>query len=158
MSRLDSMIRRLSAQRDCLNFAVAEAPAGDFLEVGLGNGRTYNHLREVAPDRRIWVVDRQMKAHPSSVPPDEDFLQGEADAMLSALSERIGKGSIAMAHYDLGIGVEEQDTPLRALMAPLIADLLQPGAVLVANQPMPDWEELPLPEGIAPGRYALHRR
>ncbi|MGB1448128.1 MAG: class I SAM-dependent methyltransferase, partial [Arenicellales bacterium] len=53
MSRLDSMIRRLEAQRACLAAAtesVRELP-GAFLELGLGNGRTYDHLRELAPKR-----------------------------------------------------------------------------------------------------------
>ena len=42
MSRLDSMLRRLTAQRDGLNWA-ADACAGiegDVLDLGLGNGRT----------------------------------------------------------------------------------------------------------------------
>jgi len=39
MSRLDSMLRRLSAQRDGLNWAAAQigGVAGDVLDLGLGN-------------------------------------------------------------------------------------------------------------------------
>ena len=47
MSRLDSMRRRLTAQIDGLNWAagqIADLP-GDVLELGLGNWRTYDHLR-----------------------------------------------------------------------------------------------------------------
>ena len=47
MSRLESFIRRLDAQRLCLDWAagaVVERP-GAVLELGLGNGRTYDHLR-----------------------------------------------------------------------------------------------------------------
>ena len=57
MSRLDSVLRRLNAQRDGLNWATAATAglAGDALEVGLGNGRTYDHLKELMPERRIWV-------------------------------------------------------------------------------------------------------
>ncbi|MGH6887075.1 MAG: class I SAM-dependent methyltransferase, partial [Geminicoccales bacterium] len=49
MSRLDSFIRRLEAQRACLDLAaarIADLP-GPVLELGLGNGRTYDHLREL---------------------------------------------------------------------------------------------------------------
>ena len=49
MSRLDSFIRRIGAQRNVLN-AVAQRIAaidGPVLELGLGNGRTYDHLREL---------------------------------------------------------------------------------------------------------------
>ena len=47
MSRLDSFIARMQAQRDCLNYLkpVIAAVPGPILEVGLGNGRTYDHLR-----------------------------------------------------------------------------------------------------------------
>ena len=59
MSRLDAVIGRLKSQRSCLNAAVAligEAP-GHVLELGLGNGRTYDHLRLLFPNRNIYVFD-----------------------------------------------------------------------------------------------------
>ena len=73
MSRLDSFIRRVTAQRDCLNAAavlVRDLP-GPVLEFGLGNGRTYDHLRSLLPDRQIFVFERQVAAHPDCIPPDE---------------------------------------------------------------------------------------
>ena len=73
MSRLDSFIRRLEAQRACLDQAarlIAELD-GDVLELGLGNGRTYDHLRELCPDREIYVCERLVAAHPDCVPPAE---------------------------------------------------------------------------------------
>lgn len=156
MSRLESVIRRLSAQRDCLDVSVGKAPPGAFLEVGLGNGRTHDHLREIAPDRRIWVIDRGMNAHPSSAPEDDLFLEGEAEAMLDTLHDRIGR-NVALAHYDLGIGVPELDAPLRDSLAEGLVRLLVPGGLLVANGPFPFFEELPLPETVAPGRYFIYR-
>ena len=62
MSRLDSFIRRVSAQRDCLNAAadlIRDVP-GPVLEFGLGNGRTYDHLRSLLPERTIFVFERQV--------------------------------------------------------------------------------------------------
>ena len=61
MSRLESMYRRIGAQISGLNWAVemiADLP-GDVLELGLGNGRSYHHLREKLPNRSIWVIDRE---------------------------------------------------------------------------------------------------
>ena len=45
MSRLDSMLRRLAAQRDGLNWAAEQTAGleGDVVDFGLGNGRTYNN-------------------------------------------------------------------------------------------------------------------
>ena len=57
MSRLDSFIRRLEAQRACLEYAAGQIRdlPGPVLELGLGNGRTYDHLRELLPEREIFV-------------------------------------------------------------------------------------------------------
>ena len=156
MSRLDSVIRRLSAQRDCLNLACSHVKSGAFLDIGLGNGRTYHHLREIAPDREIWVIDRAMKAHPSSAPDSAFFLEGEADAMLKALFDRIGQ-SLALVHYDLGVGVPAEDGPLRDSLAPLIKRLMPPGALLVANGLFDGFEALPIPDTVAKGRYYILR-
>lgn len=157
MSRLDSMLRRLGAQRDGLNWA-AELIAdrdGDVLDLGLGNGRTYDHLREVMPDRRIWVIDRVLQCHPSCVPPAEDFLEGEAEPMLQRLAASGAK--IIMAHYDFGFGVKDQDVAEAARLSPLIAQVMQPGGVLVSGQPLVGFEQVTGPETIAPDRYLFYR-
>ena len=66
MSRLDSFIARMKAQRDCLNFLKPEIDRlpGPLFEVGLGNGRTYDHLRTLFPGRDIYVFERKVAAHP----------------------------------------------------------------------------------------------
>ena len=66
MSRLDSFIRRLEAQRIVLNWAVEQIAGqpGIILELGLGNGRTYDHLREKLPGRTIFAFDRAINANP----------------------------------------------------------------------------------------------
>ena len=156
MSRLDSVIRRLTAQRDCLGWAVANAPKGAVLDLGLGNGRTYHHLREIAPERDVYVIDRRMAAHPSSVPPPEFFLEGEAEPMMESLAGRIGNG-IALAHYDLGNGVPENDVPLAKAIAALLPTVLTDGAIIVANAELDGFEQLPTPDGVAEGRYFIQR-
>ncbi|ANP37464.1 hypothetical protein JL2886_02575 [Phaeobacter gallaeciensis] len=157
MSRLDSMLRRLTAQRDGLNWAaeqITDVP-GDALDMGLGNGRTYDHLREILPDRRIWVIDRVLQCHPSCVPPEKDFLQGEAEPMLQRLATEGHK--IVLAHYDFGFGVKEKDVAEAATMSPVIASVMAPGGIIVSGQPLVGFEELDGPEGIPEGRYMFYR-
>lgn len=80
MSRLDSFINRMSAQRDLLNH-IRDAyplPEGPVLEIGLGNGRTFSHLRENFTGRRIIAFDRQLGAHKSSIPQDGDLILGKS--------------------------------------------------------------------------------
>jgi hypothetical protein len=157
MSRLDSMLRRLTAQRDGLNWAASEVAGltGDALDMGLGNGRTYDHLREILPQRRIWVIDRVLQCHPSCVPPEQDFLQGEAEPMLQKLAE--DGPQIVLAHYDFGFGVKEKDVAEAARLSPVIASVMVPGGLIVSGQPLVGFEELAGPKGIPEGRYLFYR-
>ena len=67
LSRLDSFIERVSAQRLCLDMAcgLVVDRAGLVLEIGLGNGRTYDHLRQRLPRHDILTFDRAIVAHPA---------------------------------------------------------------------------------------------
>ena len=157
MSRLDSMLRRLSAQRDGLNWAadlIKDQP-GDVLDLGLGNGRTCDHLREIMPDRRIWVIDRVLQPHPSCIPPEEDFLEGEAEPMLDKLAE-LG-AQIQLAHYDLGFGVKEKDVAEAAKLSVPLAKVMAPGGILVSGQPLVGFQQITGPDSIAPDRYLFYR-
>ncbi len=156
MSRLDSMLRRLTAQRDGLNWAASRiaGKSGDVLDMGLGNGRTYDHLREILPNRRIWVMDRVLQCHPDSTPPEQDFLQGEAEPMLERLAREGHK--MAMAHYDFGRGIKEEDVAEAARLSPLIAQVMQPGGLLISGQPLVGFDQIEGPETIAPDRYLFY--
>ncbi|MEP2641766.1 class I SAM-dependent methyltransferase [Roseobacter sp.] len=157
MSRLESMRRRLTAQIDGINWAAETiAPLnGDVLELGLGNGRTYDHLRDRLPNRRIWVIDRILQPHPSCIPPAECFLQGEADAMLARLADQGAR--IVLAHYDFGFGVKDKDVAEGARLSPLIAPLMVPGGLVVSQQPLIGFEQIAGPDTIAPDRYLFYR-
>ena len=91
MSRLDSFIRRLEAQRACLNHAAALIAGvdGAVLELGLGNGRTYDHLRALFPDREIFVFDRRVAAHPDCIPDDAHMILGDVRETLPAALPQI---------------------------------------------------------------------
>src|SRR5438128_10675975 len=105
MSRLDSFIRRLEAQRACLDRAaeLIRDIDGFVLELGLGNGRTYDHLRSLFPDRSIYVCERRVAAHPDCVPPPELLILGDMRETLAAARDRFG-GRVALAHCDVRTG------------------------------------------------------
>ena len=161
MSRLDSFIRRLEAQRACLNRAaeLIRGVEGIVLELGLGNGRTYDHLRELFPHRDIHVCERRVAAHPDCVPSPELLILGDMRETLPGLRDRFGEG-VALAHFDAGTGDAAANRALAAALTPGIVALLCRGGVLVSDPPIEaaELEPLPLPEGVAPGRYHLYRR
>jgi hypothetical protein len=161
MSRLESMIRRLTAQRACLNRAaeMIEGLDGMVLEVGLGNGRTYDHLRELFPARDIYVCEKKVGAHPDCIPPDDRLLLGDArDTLPEARSWMAGK--VALANVDVGTGVIANNATLAAAILPLVVPLVQSGGIVASDLAieMPELTPLPLPDGIMPGRYHLYQR
>jgi S-adenosyl-L-methionine methyltransferase len=161
VSRLDSFIRRLEAQRACLELAadLIRGLAGEVLELGLGNGRTYDHLRDLLPDRKIYVCDRTVTAHPDCVPPPGLLLLGDMRETLPEAASQLS-GRVALAHLDAATGDTVAGKTLANELVPLIMPLLRPGAILV-SEPAAITDELSpldLPAGIAPGRYHLYRR
>jgi hypothetical protein len=161
VSRLDSFIRRLEAQRACLEVAadLIGGLDGEVLELGLGNGRTYDHLRKLFPHRNIYVFERTVAAHPDCVPPPQFLLLGDMRETLPAVRARLAE-RVVLAHLDPGNGEIAASKALADQIAPLIVPLLRLNGLLVSEPPVTgdDLRALPLPDGIEPGRYNLYRR
>jgi len=160
LSRLDSFIRRVSAQRDCLNMAasmIADVP-GPVLELGLGNGRTFDHLRDLFPDREIFVFDRRVAAHPDCIPDDDHMIVGDITETLSGALARLGAPA-ALAHCDIGTGEKDSNARLIATVAPMVSVLMAAGGIVCSDQEysVEGWAAQPLPDGVNPGRYFINR-
>ena len=161
MSRLDSFIRRLQAQRACLDATPAwiEGIPGPILELGLGNGRTYDHLRGLHPDREIFVFERQPAAHPDCVPDPAHLVLGDIRATLPKVLSRLPERA-ALAHNDLGTGDANANAELASWIASALPPLIQPGGIVLSDQPLDDQLLAPhaLPAVLPAGRYFLYRR
>lgn len=131
---------------------------GPVLELGLGNGRTYDHLRELLPGREIFVFDRQVAAHPDCIPDDAHMILGDITETMPGAMDRIGDPA-ALAHCDIGTGSKAANQQLIAVIAPLLDKLMRRGGIVVCDQEydMSNWTLLPLPDGVAPGRYYVSR-
>jgi hypothetical protein len=160
LSRLDSAIRRLQAQRECLAAAarLIRGIDGPVLELGLGNGRTYDHLRSLLPEREIFAFDRAVNAHPACVPDDDRLVLGEMPDVLAAARDRIGAPA-ALAHCDVGTGDEAANAVLAYRLGPALDPLLAPGAVVLSDRALvvSRWYLTPLPPAVEPGRYFMYR-
>ncbi|MDH3737790.1 MAG: class I SAM-dependent methyltransferase [Alphaproteobacteria bacterium] len=159
MSRLDSFIRRMEAQRACLNAAsrLIDNLPGPILELGLGNGRTYDHLRELFPARDIYVFDRQVAAHPDCIPDDDHMFVGEVVDRLPDAAARLGK-TAALVHSDIGSGRPDTDAILFGQVIPLLNAIMRPGGLVLSDQKLPagDWHSLSLPDGVPAERYFMY--
>ncbi len=161
MSRLDINIRRLEAQRACLNL-VAEAIRnlpGPVFELGLGNGRTYDHLRELLPEREIFVFERDVAAHPDCIPDEDRLYRGDFHDTLPGAVQRFA-GQVALVHADIGSADLERDAQLAAMVAGHLPVLLRPGGIVASDRDVhfEGAQPLALPESLASGVYHLFRR
>lgn len=160
MSRLDSVIRRLQAQRACLERAVdlVGALPGPIFELGLGQGRTYDHLRGLCPGREIFVFDREVAAPPECTPDAGHLFLGDIAQTLPRAGARFAR-RVALVHSDLGTGDAGRNAELARFLAAHLPSLMCPGGLVVCDQELAPAgaEPLRLPDGVRPGRYFMYR-
>ena len=160
MSRLDSVIRRLQAQRACLEQAaglIAAVP-GPVLELGLGQGRTYDHLREILPDREIFVFEMEVAEGAERVPDNGHLILGNIRETLPRAAPRFAH-MVPLIHSDIGTGDADKNSELARFLATYLPGLLCPGGIVVSDQDLNCCGAVPLdlPSGVRPGRYFMQR-
>lgn len=164
-SALERLAARLLAQRAYLAEAVRLVAAipGPVFEIGLGKGRTFDHLRRLLPDRAIWCFDRELHAPAEESPAADRLVLGEIQETLPALARRLGTKA-ALAHCDIGTRKRERDMAFARFLAETLPPLMAPGGIVLGDRPMEAaWlEALPLPgyarpEGLAMWPYHLYR-
>lgn len=147
-SLLERMINRLTVQRDVLDWGRAEVDgmAGLVLEVGLGKGRTYDHLCRLFPRRDILAFDLGVRV-PADLMPDPDRLfVGDFRETLAWTAERFGRCA-RLAHADFGSTDRNHDHGQAEWLAPLLDLLVMSGGIVLSDRPLegPGWRPLTLP-------------
>jgi hypothetical protein len=160
LSRLDSFIRRMRAQRDLLEEVpalIAHVP-GPVLDLGLGAGRTFDHLRVLFPGRDVFVFDTVVQSAVGVLPDARHLILGDIRETLPLCLARIGEPA-ALVHNDLGSADATGNAAVASWLGPAVSAVTAPGAVVVTSFELPlgSAELLPLPAGVQPGRYHLYR-
>lgn len=165
MSLLESMIARLATQRACIDAAAkrVEHLDGPVLEIGLGKGRTYTHLRQVFPDREVFAFDKELHALPAAAPKRGYLVLGDFRETLRAVAGRLRCPAV-LAHADFGTNDPSADAALARDIAGPIAELVAAGGLVLSDRALPhrtllegDLPTVDLPPGIAPWPYFLYR-
>jgi hypothetical protein len=160
VTRLDKLFRRLQAQHLCLEWVFNEIAGrpGVVFEMGLGHGRTYDHLRTYLPGREIYVFDREIDCFEDCTPPDDRLLLGDIADTLAAAVARFG-GQVVLANADLGSYDETHNVAIMAKLSRLLPAVLAPGAFVLSELPLEisGARALPLPAGVREGKYFLYR-
>lgn len=138
VSRLDKAILRFEAQRLLLNSACAEIAErhrpgdGLIVELGLGNGRTFDHLRERLPGFRIVVFEREPTANPSTSPSADNLVVGEIVLQVPRFCAANPERAL-LVHADLGNGLDDYDRELEGWLPAAALALCRPGAILITS-------------------------
>jgi hypothetical protein len=159
-SRLERMILRLTAQRDCLDHVAGliEGQPGPVLEFGLGKGRTYDHLLQRFPEREIFVFEREIHCPPECVPDARHLLLGDVRDTVPGALAYIGAPAV-LAHFDIGTHDFEADEPLTEWLLAAAVPLVRAGGYVVSDRPLatPSWIEIDPPPGLSFNFHRLYR-
>lgn len=160
-SRLEKTLFRLQAQHACLAWAfqAIEGRTGVVAELGLGHGRTYDHLRNLLPEREIFVFDRANDAYPDCQPPEKYLVLGEVKDTVPAMYDRLG-GKVVLANTDLGSFDKASNRAVAAMVSEVLPPLMAPGGIVMSDLELnlPDYERIPLPSAAPADAYCLYRK
>ena len=160
MSRLDEFINRMTSQKAGLEWAFQDIAhkTGLVFELGLGNGRTFDHMREHMPDKKIYVFERNPEPHPASMPDNEQLIIGDVRKTLNETLERFGPVA-DLINADLGSYSKDRNNQFAIEISPEIEPLLAPGGLMLSTDKMyfTKLVEEPLPAGVTPGRLFIYR-
>ncbi|MEZ5730593.1 MAG: class I SAM-dependent methyltransferase [Burkholderiaceae bacterium] len=162
---LERALKRIETQIRLIDWAAAllseRMPPPDcfVVEFGLGNGRTYDHLRARLPVSRIVVLDREMKANPDRRPPDDDFVKGDIAATWRTLAAS-QPNAASLIHADLGDGTDRYDAVLESWLGEACAALAAPGAIILSSTRVQHPAIVPMQAPFEPlgGHYGVFQR
>ena len=121
LTRLDKLYYRIQAQHLCLEWAMAAVSdkSGVVFELGLGHGRTYDHLRTHMPERDIYVFDREIDCIADCTPPDDRLFLGDIGDTLRDAASRFGH-KVVLVHADMGTYDEARNREMTARLGALL--------------------------------------
>lgn len=161
LSRLEKTLFRLQAQHACMSWLfdqIRDRP-GVVAELGLGHGRTFDHLRRHLPERDIFVFDFANDAYADCQPDPDLLILGDIAETFPATLPRFA-GRVVLANSDIGSFDRERNIESAALSSRLLPQAMAPGGFIMSDLPLtlPGFTTLPLPPGAQEGRYYLYQR
>ena len=160
LSRLEILLVRLQAQAALLDWAFEDIArrAGLVFELGLGHGRTHDHLRKHLPNRDIYVFDREVDCYPDCQPDPQHLILGELSETLPEAAKRFARQA-ALVHADLGSYYPARNQAAGELVSRLLPPILAAGCLVLSDLPlaMAGADRLPMPGHLPDESYFIYR-
>jgi hypothetical protein len=159
-TRLERLLFRLEAQHRSLNWAMNEIRdrPGPIFELGLGHGRTFDHLRQHLPGRDIYVFDREVDCFPDCTPDADHLMLGDFATTLAEAKTRFAS-KVVLVNSDAGTNDEAYNARIATVVSRYLPAVLAPGAIVLSDLPLtlPKAQLLILPEGVRSENYFMYR-
>lgn len=139
MSRLNDLIHRFTAQRDVLNHGLKLLEERSFgsesiaVELGLGSGRTYDHLRSALGSTPLYAFDFRVETHPGYEPPEDRTILGDILETFPRFAEK-NRGRACFVHLDIGTKDKSADRRRYVGLLGWIESITAPGAILASDR------------------------
>ena len=163
ITRLEKTLFRLEAQHACLTWAfeqIADKP-GLIFELGLGLGRSFNHMRHKlgARAKDIVVFEREVRCYPDCQPDDDQLIIGNLAETLPATAAKYA-GNVMLAHSDVGSMDKGHNAYMSGLVSKNLGPALAPGAIVMSDLPLniAGCTPCPLPGNARDDRYYLYTK
>jgi hypothetical protein len=109
--------------------------SGDIVELGLGSGRTYDHLRAKAPDRQIHAFDFEIAVHKViEVDTDHVYLGSIMETFPKFCETQDRK--FPLVHLDIGTKNLDRDQALYHKLNPFVLKLINKNSIVVSDRPL----------------------
>jgi hypothetical protein len=160
LSRLERLLFRLDAQHKSLAWAFREIDGlpGLVFELGLGHGRTYDHMRRHLPGRDIYVFDREIDCFADCRPDEAHLVLGQLAETLPAARKRFG-GQAILVNSDVGTYDEACNVVVAEIVSRHLPPLLAPRAIILSDLPLTlaGMQAVPPQSGVRDDRYFIYR-
>lgn len=100
--------------------------------IGLGHGRTYDHLRQNFPDRDIYAFENRVSPNVFVRPADELLFLGDIADTIRTAAARLPRKA-ALAHSDLGLKDRQGAVPIVADIIAYLPGLMAKGGFYISN-------------------------
>lgn len=161
ITRLEKTYYRLQAQILCFDWAFdqIESTPGVIMEIGLGLGRTYQHIKSHLPDREMIVFERDVHSYEDCTPPENEIILGDFTATLVENTDRY-KGKVALINSDVGSFDKQSNREKAALLSRLLPPYLGNNAIVLSDLELTlqGCTVLTLPGNARKDSYHLYRK